>query len=206
MTVTIITTPHNAARFKTVLNRDIECGLSINLVHVDFPHQEARFLEGQENVDLLESMGFIPTFNKAVNKLEKPVIKLMEEMIPRPSCIIFDTGLYYTSKIAKKFNIPKIVFHVISCFCLMCMHVLLKNREILEGLKSDKESFLLPCFPHKVEFTRLQLPSHVGTTVDGEWKDVNDNLVEAEAHHMVRSSSHFKSSNLLMSSTTRRLS
>jgi UDP-glucosyl transferase 73C len=39
--ITIVTTPHNAARFKNVLNRAIESGLPINLVQVKFPYQEA---------------------------------------------------------------------------------------------------------------------------------------------------------------------
>ena len=34
--ITIVTTPHNAARFKNVLNRAIESGLPINLVQVTF--------------------------------------------------------------------------------------------------------------------------------------------------------------------------
>ncbi|CAN8242237.1 unnamed protein product, partial [Cochlearia groenlandica] len=56
VTITIVSTHHNAARFKNVLNRAIESGLSINLVNIDFPHQEAGVLEGQENIDLLEDM------------------------------------------------------------------------------------------------------------------------------------------------------
>ncbi|CAA7050883.1 unnamed protein product, partial [Microthlaspi erraticum] len=38
--ITIITTPHNAARFKNVLDRAIQSGLPINLVEVKFPSQE----------------------------------------------------------------------------------------------------------------------------------------------------------------------
>ncbi|CAA7042110.1 unnamed protein product [Microthlaspi erraticum] len=178
VTITIITTPHNADRFKNVINRAVESGLPINLVHVKFPHQEAGLPEGQENVDLLESMGSMAAFLKAVNTLEEPVQKLMEEMIPRPSCLISDMCLFYTSKIAENFNIPKILFHGMSCFCLLCMHVLRKNREILENLKSDKEYFLVPSFPGSVEFTKLQVP--VETYADGDWKEFMDDLVEAD--------------------------
>jgi UDP-glucosyl transferase 73C len=32
VTITIVTTPHNAARFKNVLNRAIESGLAINIL------------------------------------------------------------------------------------------------------------------------------------------------------------------------------
>ncbi|KAF2611611.1 hypothetical protein F2Q70_00008470 [Brassica cretica] len=176
--ITIITTPNNAARFKNVLHRAIESGLSINLVHVKFPHQEAGLPEGQENVDFLESMGSMATFLKAVNMLEEPVQKLIDEMTPQPSCIISDMCLFYTNKIAKRLNIPKIVFHGFSSFCLLCMHVLRNNHEMLENIKSDKEYFLLPSFPDKVEFTKLQAP--VDTHPEGDWKDVLSNLDEAD--------------------------
>ncbi|ESQ52304.1 hypothetical protein EUTSA_v10017544mg [Eutrema salsugineum] len=178
-TITIITTPHNAARFKNVVNRANQSGLLINLLHVKFPYQEAGLPEGQENLDLLESLASMATFLDAVNKLEEPVQKLMEEMTPRPSCIISDICLFYTSKIAKKFDIPKIVFSGLSCFCILCTHVLRKNREILENLTSDKEYFLVPSFPDRVEFTKLQVP--VETYADHrEWKVFMDNLVQAD--------------------------
>ncbi|KAG2289667.1 hypothetical protein Bca52824_049271 [Brassica carinata] len=119
----------------------------------------------------------IPFF-KAVNMLEEPVQKLMEEMSPPPSCLISDMCLFYTSKLAKTFNIPKILFHGMCCFCLLCMHVLRENLEILESLESDKEYFTVPYFPDKVEFTRPQVP--VETYVPGEWKEFLDEIKEAD--------------------------
>ncbi|CAA7042117.1 unnamed protein product [Microthlaspi erraticum] len=62
VTVTIVTTPHNAGRFKNVLSRAIESGLSINIVPLKFPYQEVGLSEGQENIDLLDSMGAHDTF------------------------------------------------------------------------------------------------------------------------------------------------
>ncbi|CAA7041978.1 unnamed protein product [Microthlaspi erraticum] len=46
-------------------------------------------------------MGSMAAFLKAVNKLEEPVQKLMEEMTPRPSCLISDMSFSYTTKIAR---------------------------------------------------------------------------------------------------------
>ncbi|KFK36553.1 hypothetical protein AALP_AA4G138600 [Arabis alpina] len=178
VTITIVTTPHNARRFKNVLSRAIDSGLLINLVHVKFPYKEAGLPEGQENIDSLDSMDMVVPLFKAVNMLEEPVLKLMEEMKPRPSCIISDLCLPYTSKIAKKFSIPKIVFHGMGCFCLLCMHVVRQNLEILHNLKSDKEYFLVPSFPDRVEFTKPQVP--VKTNASGDWKEFLDKMLEAE--------------------------
>ncbi|CAA0375101.1 unnamed protein product [Arabidopsis thaliana] len=176
--ITIVTTPHNAARFKNVLNRAIESGLPINLVQVKFPYQEAGLQEGQENMDLLTTMEQITSFFKAVNLLKEPVQNLIEEMSPRPSCLISDMCLSYTSEIAKKFKIPKILFHGMGCFCLLCVNVLRKNREILDNLKSDKEYFIVPYFPDRVEFTRPQVP--VETYVPAGWKEILEDMVEAD--------------------------
>ena len=41
VTITIVTTPHNAERFKNVFDRAIESGLPINVVHVKLPYAEA---------------------------------------------------------------------------------------------------------------------------------------------------------------------
>ncbi|XP_010505226.1 PREDICTED: UDP-glycosyltransferase 73C3-like [Camelina sativa] len=179
VTITIVTTPHNTARFKNVLSRAIESGLPINIVHVKFPYQEAGVPEGKENIDSLDSMGLMMApFIKAANMLEEPVMKLMEEMKPRPSCIISDWCLPYTSKIANKFNIPKLVFHVMGSFCLLCMHVLRQNLEILQNVKSEKEYFLVPSFPDRIEFTTPQLP--VKANASGDWKVFMNEMVKVE--------------------------
>ncbi|KAH0886943.1 LOW QUALITY PROTEIN: hypothetical protein HID58_063039 [Brassica napus] len=157
VTITIVTTPQNEARFKNILSRAIQSGLPIRLEHVKITFQEVGLLEEHENVDSLDSMELIVPFFKAVNMVEEPVMKLMEEMKPKPTCLISDFCLPYTSKIAKKLNIPKIVFHGVSSFCLLCMHILHRNLEILEALKSDKERFLVPNFPDRVEFTKPQV-------------------------------------------------
>ncbi|CAH8389778.1 unnamed protein product [Eruca vesicaria subsp. sativa] len=160
VTITIVTTRHNAGRFKNVLNRAIESGLPINLVHVDLSYQEFGLPEGQDNIDSLDSMELMVPFFKAVNMLEEPVMKLLEEMKPTPNCLISDLLLPYTSKIARKLNIPKI------------------NLEILKNLKSEKEYFFVPNFPERVEFTKPQVP--VEANASGEWKEFMDELVEAE--------------------------
>ncbi|KAG2332636.1 hypothetical protein Bca52824_003816 [Brassica carinata] len=178
VTITIVTTPHNAGRFKNVLNRATESGLPIKLVHVDLSYQEFGLPEGQDNIDTLDSMELMLPFFKAVNMLEEPVMKLLEEMKPRPNCLISDLLLPYTSKIARTLNIPKIVFNGMSCFCILCMHILRGNLEILKDLKSDKEYFFVPSFPDRVEFTKPQVP--VDADASGDWKKFMDELVEAE--------------------------
>ncbi|CAN6807618.1 unnamed protein product [Brassica oleracea] len=105
-------------------------------------------------------------------------MKLVEEMKPRPNCLISDLLLPYTSKIARTFNILKIVFNGMSCFCILYMHILRRNLEILKSLNSDNEYFFVPSFPDRVEFTKPQVP--VDADASGDWKEFMDELVEAE--------------------------
>ncbi|CAA7042108.1 unnamed protein product [Microthlaspi erraticum] len=176
--ITIITTPHNAARFKNVLDRAIQSGLPINLVEVKFPSQEPGTSQGHENLDLLDSLAASISFFKATTMLEEPVEKLLKEIEPRPSCIIADHCLPYTNRIAKNFGIPKINFHGMCCFNLLCMHILRQNYEFLETVESNSEYFPIPNFPDKVEFAKSQLPLVV--IAAGDRKELLDGMAEGD--------------------------
>ncbi|XP_010505225.1 PREDICTED: UDP-glycosyltransferase 73C1-like [Camelina sativa] len=177
VTITIVTTPHNAARFKNVLSRAIQSGLPINLVQIKFPSQESGLWEGHENLDLLDSLGASLNFFLAINMLGEPVEELLKEIQPRPSCIIADMCLPYTNRVAKNLGIPKIIFHGMCCFNLLCMHIMHQNHELVEALESEKEYFSVPNFPDKVEFTKSQLPTILAP---GDWKDFLGGMTEAD--------------------------
>lgn len=89
--------------------------------------------------------------------LQEPVEKLFGELRPRPSCIISDMCLPWTSQVASKFTIPRILFQGVCCFCLLCLHSLHLSK-VLDSINSDSESFLLPGLPNQIEFTKSQLP------------------------------------------------
>ncbi|BBH07735.1 hypothetical protein Prudu_019754 [Prunus dulcis] len=92
--VTIFTTPHNAARFQTVLTRDLESGLQIRVIQVKFPAEEAGLPEGCENFDMLPSPDLVFNCFAATALLHKPVEKLFEELTPKPNCIISDMSFH----------------------------------------------------------------------------------------------------------------
>ncbi|TKY62077.1 UDP-glycosyltransferase 73C2 [Spatholobus suberectus] len=118
--VTMVMTPHNASRFSETFARASESGLHLRLVQLQFPSKEAGFPEGCENFDMPPSMGMGLRFILAVNNiLLEPAEKVFEELIPKPNCIISDATFPYTAQIATKFNIPRISFYGLSCFCLL---------------------------------------------------------------------------------------
>ncbi|KAG7560679.1 hypothetical protein ISN45_Aa05g021870 [Arabidopsis thaliana x Arabidopsis arenosa] len=177
VTVSIITTTQNVAKITTSLSSSALFP-TINIVEVKFPSQQAGLPEGCESVDMLASMGDLVKFFDAANSLEEQVEKAMEEMVqPRPSCIIGDMSLPFTSRLARKLKIPKLLFHGFSCFSLMCIQVV-RQSGILKVIESNDEYFELPSLPDRVEFTKPQVS--VLQPVEGNMKESTDKIVEAD--------------------------
>ncbi|XP_041024951.1 UDP-glycosyltransferase 73C3-like [Juglans microcarpa x Juglans regia] len=176
--VTLILTPQNAARFNKILDHANASNLNLEFVSLRFPCQEAGLPEGCENMDILPSPDLIPQFFEASNMLQKPLEKWLGELASCPSCIISDICLPWTSDVALKFKIPRLVFHGISCFALLCSHNVSRS-EVLERVTSDSESFLVPDMPDRIEFTKAQLPEPMKQSSD-EWRRLIDQFIEAE--------------------------
>ncbi|VYS60247.1 unnamed protein product [Arabidopsis thaliana] len=177
VTVCIITTTQNVAKIKTSLSFS-SLFATINIVEVKFLSQQTGLPEGCESLDMLASMGDMVKFFNAANSLEEQVEKAMEEMVqPRPSCIIGDMSLPFTSRLAKKFKIPKLIFHGFSCFSLMSIQVV-RESGILKMIESNDEYFDLPGLPDKVEFTKPQVS--VLQPVEGNMKESTAKIIEAD--------------------------
>ncbi|GLT34316.1 hypothetical protein SLA2020_088380 [Shorea laevis] len=166
--ITIVTTPVNAARAKPILSHAIQSGLPIHLAEIPFPCVETGIPEGCETIDKLSSVESYCKFFKVVNMQPEPVEKLFEELRPRPSCIISDFCLYYTRKIATKFQIPRISFHGFCGFSLVC-NLILRFSDVRENIASESEYFTVPGLPEKFEFTKAQMP-----IVTEEWKEFDE--------------------------------
>lgn len=153
VTVSIITTPKNAARFRPTVDRS---GYPIRLLQVRFPSVEAGLPEGCENLDALPSLDLAANFFVALNLLQEDVGKLFDEMSPPPSCLISDMGLPWTSQIAQRFDIPRIVFHGTCCFSLLCSNNI-RASNVLDTLESEMDEFEVPNIPHKIRLRKSQV-------------------------------------------------
>ncbi|EOY08011.1 Don-glucosyltransferase 1, putative [Theobroma cacao] len=174
--VTIVTTPHNAGRVHKSVANATESGHPIRLVQLQFPFKVVGLPEGCENMDMLSSsVENCFKFFSAANMMEEAAQKLFEKLTPRPNCIISDMCLYYTSRIASKFQVPRIAFHGFCCFCLLCLHNI-RSSKILESITSDSEYFIVPGLSDKVEFTKVQLPLNYDET----WKEILEPMGEAD--------------------------
>ncbi|KAI3683827.1 hypothetical protein L1987_84342 [Smallanthus sonchifolius] len=154
-TVSIITTPVNANRFKPVIARAIKDKLKIQVLELQLPSTQVGLPEGCENFDMIPTVQLFLNLFAAADMLEKPAENMLRGLTPAPSCIISDNLLPWTNDIAQKINIPRIVFHGPGCFTFLCIHMAM-NTNILDGIVSDSDHFVLPGLPDRIELTKGQ--------------------------------------------------
>ncbi|MCD7468889.1 hypothetical protein HAX54_007436 [Datura stramonium] len=155
--VSIITTPLNAQKYKSIVTHAMKSNLKIQLIPLHFPSQEVGLPQGCENMDTLNSLELFKDFFLASEMMQEPLEKLIQELEPKPSCIISTSPLTWTQQVATKFKIPRYIFQTVSCFTLYCFHIL-NQTKLQDTLVLDSDSFLIPNVPHKIEFTKAQLP------------------------------------------------
>ncbi|KAB1221197.1 UDP-glycosyltransferase 73C3 [Morella rubra] len=178
--VSIVTAPLNATGFNTTINRAVKSGLPVRIIPLELPHAEADLLNGFENDDSLSLPNMMKNFTAAMSMLQKPLEELFEELKPRPSCIISDRNLMWTTDVAHKFHIPRIAFDGKNCFHLLCSHNL-RVSKVFESV-SNSEDFVVPGLPHQIAFTKAQLPPDFNP--GSNWQDMDailEKIREAEA-------------------------
>ena len=175
--VTLVTTPHNASRFEHTISRAAQSGLPIHLLQIPFPCQQVGLPLGCDNLDALPSRNLLRKFYKALDMMQEPLEQYLQNHASPPSCIISDKWLPWTFITAQKFNIPRLVFHGMSCFSLLSSYnIKLHNSHL--SCTSDSESFVIPGLPQKIEITKAQLPGAFVAMPDLD--DFRDRMWEAE--------------------------
>ncbi|KAJ7972317.1 Glycosyltransferase [Quillaja saponaria] len=132
--------------------------VSIHLVHVQLPFEEAGLPEGCENIDMLPSSDLGTNFSTAIKLMQKPAEELFETLTLEPNCIISDICIPWTAQIAKKHHIPRIAFNGFSSFALLCLHNVYISK-VAENITSVSEHFVVPEIPDHIEITKVQLPA-----------------------------------------------
>ncbi|TYJ12618.1 hypothetical protein E1A91_A11G364100v1 [Gossypium mustelinum] len=159
VTVSIITTPLNALRFTSVVDRAVASGLRIQVHHLPFPAKEFGLPENCENMDQLPSRDLIMNFLMAANELQQRFEELFNKLKPKPSCMVSGKNLPWTVKTANKFNVPRIVFDGMGCFSFVCTHKIELSK--VHEMVSEFESFKIPGLLHEIELKKAQLPENL---------------------------------------------
>jgi len=86
--------------------------------------------------------------------LQDSIEVLFKEL--QPDCIVTDMKYPWTVESAAKLNIPRIYFCSSSYFSYCAIYFVRKYKPHY-NLVSDTQKFTIPCLPHTIEMTRLQL-------------------------------------------------
>ncbi|KAJ8622790.1 hypothetical protein MRB53_031319 [Persea americana] len=177
--ITFITTSLNATRLRMTVDWAVNSGLQIRLFELHFPCIEAGLPDGCENLDMIPfTSDMAKKFFIAIEMLQQPVEKFLQEQEhPLPSCMISDVGVAWTNDTARKFGIPRLVFHGTSCFSLLCSDNV-SHYNSHESVGSEFEPFLIRGLPHRIEITRAQLPGAFANT--SNMQHIHDRVEEAE--------------------------
>ena len=108
VTVTVVTTPVNAARYGAVLNKT---GPPVGFLQLPFPATEVGLPEGCESLDALPTPDLALKFSAAVDMLQSKLDQTFHTLDPPPSCIISDKYLAWTANTVAKHQIPIITFN-----------------------------------------------------------------------------------------------
>ncbi|RHN46597.1 putative soyasapogenol B glucuronide galactosyltransferase [Medicago truncatula] len=152
--VTIITTHANASRFQKSIDSDISLGYSIKTKLLQFPANEVGLPEGIENTIDATSLEMLVKITIGVRMLQQSIEVLFKEL--QPDCIVTDMKYPWTVESAAKLNIPRIDFYSSSYFSYCAIYFVRKYKPHY-NLVSETQKFTIPCLPHTIEMTRLQL-------------------------------------------------
>ncbi|AES79667.1 soyasapogenol B glucuronide galactosyltransferase [Medicago truncatula] len=152
--VTIILTHANASRFQKSIDSDVSLGYSIKTQLLQFPSAQVGLPEGIENMNDATSREMLSKVTRGVWMLKDSFEVLFKDL--QPDCIVTDMMYPWTVESAAKLNIPRIHFCSSSYFSDCGIYFVRKYKPHY-NLVSDTQKFTIPCLPHTVEMTRLQL-------------------------------------------------
>ena len=154
--VTIVTTSANALLFQKSIDRDANSGHQIKTHVLQFPSAQVGLPDDIENFNTATSLtDMVPKLFLGQSLLKKPIEQIFQDM--QPDCIVSDIFHPWTVDSAAELGIPRLVFHVTSCFSF-CAETCVEQYKPHLSVNSDTELFLLPGLPKKIEMTRLQIP------------------------------------------------
>ncbi|KAF2294729.1 hypothetical protein GH714_015765 [Hevea brasiliensis] len=156
--VSIITTPVNAPVLCKSIERNTLMGHKIDILIIQFPCVEAGLPEVCEQLDLVTSPEMGINFFKATTMLVQPLEELLKEY--RPNCLVADTFFPWSTGVASKLGIPRIVFSG-TCFFSSCASQCMRLYQPYKKVSSETDPFIIPNFPGQIKLTRKQLPDFV---------------------------------------------
>ncbi|KAM5549395.1 scopoletin glucosyltransferase-like [Rosa sericea] len=170
---TIVSTPHNLSLFSKAIERSKLSGFEIGVLAIKFPAVEVGLPEGCESAHMVKKYEDLQKFLKATAMLEQPLEQLIKQH--RPNCLVADIYFPWTTGVAARFGIPRLVFHGTSFISQSVSHHLMK----MDLTKvSDSEPLVIPNLPHEFKIPGNQIPDFMKQ--ESELKRFGQSAAESE--------------------------
>jgi UDP-glucosyltransferase 73C len=174
--VSLIITPANADRIKPIIEGAKEKNLSIEFVELNFPNEKFGLPPGCESVDQITNFEHFRAFFEAIYSLNEPLEAFIRCLERPPYCMITDMCNAWTAPVARKFGIPRVIFHGPSCFYISADYNLV-HQKVYDSITDVNEYVTVPNFPIKLEVTKAQTPGFLNSE---KFEDMRKMCIEEE--------------------------
>ncbi|GKB67845.1 scopoletin glucosyltransferase-like protein [Tanacetum coccineum] len=161
---TIITTRETTRLFTKSIQKTKNYTYQITLHIIESRAAKAGLPPGLENSDKPVPSQYLTSFFDVISMLQEPFEQFIQQA--QPNCIVADMFYPWTTKIAAKYNIPRIVFNGTGFFPL-CVVEAMRVYDPARDVSSDSEPFIVPHLPHKIMSTKKQLARIEEIKVEG---------------------------------------
>ncbi|KFK30050.1 hypothetical protein AALP_AA7G210500 [Arabis alpina] len=172
---TILTTPLNSILFEKPIksfNNENPKLENITIKILNFPCTELCLPQGCENTDFIFSSPDLSKgelnlkFLLAMSYFEEQLEHVLETM--KPDCLVANMFFPWATKVAEKFNVPRLVFHGTGYFSLCASHCLRLHKPY-KNVASSCEPFVIPDLPGDIVITEEQIIEKEEESVMGKF-------------------------------------
>jgi UDP-glucosyl transferase 73C len=121
--VSFITTPANATRIESTIDRARELNLPIHFVPLKLDCAKVGLPEGCGNVDKVPGKEQVRSLTDAYSFLHKPLVSYLRAQSNPPSSIISDLCQPWTGDVARELGIPRFMFNGFCAFSSLCRYI-----------------------------------------------------------------------------------
>ncbi|KAM6600254.1 hypothetical protein CsatA_019863 [Cannabis sativa] len=174
---TIIITPHFLPFLSKSINQNTDSATQIDILTIKIPTYEVSLPEETESIHMATTTEMLSKFFQALPMLGPQIEELIKRH--RPDGLIADMFFPWATDVAVKFGIPRFMFHG-TCYFSLCASVCMIRYEPHKKVSSEYETFIIPNFPDKIEFTASKVADFYKEDVEPQYLKLFKDMHEDE--------------------------